>query len=166
MTILYDSILLALKKHRYQKYGNNPYINHLFNVYILCSKYSKSEVIRCSAILHDILEDTDTNIKELEVISEEVAEICLLLSKNHNKEYYKNIALNDKASFVKIADRICNIKESIEIPNLKMLLKYKEEIKEYKLLRNDLTNAIYDTEFIPISKKLIKTINNFQTVSL
>ena len=162
MSILYNSILLSISKHRYQKYGDKPYIDHLFNVYLLCSKYSRSENIMASAMLHDVLEDTDTDPEEISIISKDVLDICLLLSKKHNKEYYKNISVNEEACFVKIADRVCNIRESIENRNLRMILKYKDEIDKFKLLENSFTKDIYQNEFIPIASDLVNGINSYR----
>lgn len=159
-----ESIELAIKYHKDQRYGNKPYLSHLFNVFILSCDYTNNERILSASILHDILEDTNINQNEIGKIDLELLNICLLLSKKHNiKNYYYNISKNEEASFVKIADRICNINESLKYNNKKMITRYFKEVSDYHRLNNQITSEIYQSEFLPLITKMRKNINNSQT---
>jgi (p)ppGpp synthase/HD superfamily hydrolase len=161
--MLNKSIELAIQYHKDQLYGNKPYLAHLFNVFILACEYTNSELILSASILHDILEDTELPKSKIENIDKALYAICILLSKNHNKKsYYENIALNKEASFVKIADRICNIKESLKQRNKKMVIKYFKEIPDYHKLNNELTAEIFTSEFLPLIKEMEEQISTFQ----
>lgn len=161
--MLNKSTELAMKSHNGQMYGNLPYFAHLFSVCALCCKYTDSEVILSAAMLHDTLEDTQTKPEQIAQINPEVAEICKLVSKNYNtKGYYENIAQNPKAAFVKIADRVCNIRASLEEQNEPMIIKYFNEVHEYQKLNNELTSEIYKNEFLPLFAKMISVISNSQ----
>jgi len=161
--MLNQSVNLAMESHKGQMYGSLPYFAHLFSVCALCCKYTDNEMILSAAVLHDVLEDTNTPIQEIVNINPELAEICKLLSKNINrKEYFNNIAANKEAAFVKIADRVCNIKESLDQKNEPMITKYFNEVEEIQKLNNALTSEIYNKEFLPLYVKMISAINNFQ----
>ena len=151
-----------MKSHAGQKYGDLPYFAHLFSVCALCCKYTDNETILSAAMLHDTLEDTEVKPKEIESINTELSEICILLSKNYNSNYFENIAKNPEASFVKMADRICNIRASLENNNQRMLKKYLNEMHEFQKLNNSLTSEMYVKEFLPLFSKMIVQINSFQ----
>lgn len=163
--MLNKSVELAIQYHKGQFYGNKPYLAHLFNVFVLACEYTKSELILSASILHDILEDTELPDSKIENIDKNLHTICILLSKNHNREnYYQNIALNKEACFVKLADRICNIKESLKQRNKKMVIKYFKEIPDYHKLNNTLTAEIFTSEFLPLIKEMEEQIRSFQTL--
>lgn len=161
--MIYNSIKLAVKYHQNQRYGNKPYLFHLFNVFILSCEYTNNERILSASILHDALEDTQINPNEIKEIDWRLFDICFLLSKNYNSEnYYDNISKNHEASFVKIADRICNINESLKHNNKKMITEYYKEVSDYHKLNNKITSEIYQSEFLPLITKMRENINNSQ----
>lgn len=162
--MIHKSIELAVKYHQHQRYGNKPYLSHLFNVFVLSCEYTNNERILSASILHDTLEDTEINPNEIKEIDSQLFDICFLLSKNYNIEnYYSNISENPEASFVKIADRVCNINESLKYNNKKMITKYFKEVSDYHRLNNQITSEIYQSEFVPLITKMRKNINNSQT---
>lgn len=161
--MIHKSINLAVKYHQHQRYGNKPYLFHLFNVFILSCEYTNNERILSASILHDILEDTNINPNEIKKIDLQLFDICILLSKNYNTEnYYNNISKNQEASFVKLADRICNINESLKHNNKKMITEYYNEVSNYHKLNNQITSEIYQSEFLPLIIKMKENINNSQ----
>ncbi|TCK04893.1 metal dependent phosphohydrolase [Marinobacterium mangrovicola] len=66
---LLKALELAARKHRSQtrKYDGSPYINHLIEVAYLLSEVAgvSDQGLLQAAVLHDILEDTDTSKEEL-----------------------------------------------------------------------------------------------------
>lgn len=160
-----QSIELAIKYHEQQRYGNKPYLSHLFNVFILSCEYTDNKRILSASILHDALEDTEIKPNQIKGIDIQLFDICFLLSKNYNIEnYYLNISKNPEASFVKIADRICNINESLKYNNKKLITKYFNQVSDYHRLNNQITSEIYQTEFMPLITKMKEVINNSQTL--
>lgn len=70
MKLLRKALKFGADKHRGQERRSSelPYIIHPVEVSFIVSKYKSSkrlEEFMCAAILHDTLEDTDTNFLEL-----------------------------------------------------------------------------------------------------
>jgi guanosine-3',5'-bis(diphosphate) 3'-pyrophosphohydrolase len=115
----------AARKHRDQRRKDaeaSPYINHpiaLANV--LCNEGGVTDPITlAAAILHDTLEDTDTSHDELEQsFGVGIADIVLEVTddKRLPKEARKRLqvehatALSPEAKLVKLADKICNVRD-------------------------------------------------------
>lgn len=113
----------ASKKHIKQKRKNKeetPYINHLIDVMDILIKHKvKSKKAIVGAILHDVIEDTDGNYKEIEkTFSKKIADIVQECSDDKTlpkvERKINQIKEADKksknAKLVKIADKISNIK--------------------------------------------------------
>ena len=127
-------ILTALEfsshKHRDQRRKDNsasPYINHpigLANVLCNEGKVTNAKVI-CAALLHDTIEDTETTPDELKnAFGKGITNIVLevtddkSLPKAERKlaqiEHAKNASKN--AKLVKLADKICNLRDILFTP--------------------------------------------------
>ena len=96
----------AIERHKGQvdKLGN-PYIFHPIGVSL--QMQTKEEKI--VALLHDILEDTNTTIEELKELglSEEIIKALQLLTRDKNityMEYIEKLSSNELAKSVKIQD--------------------------------------------------------------
>lgn len=119
----------AIKSHEdvNHKYGDLPYHYHLSMVVEVANEFinyipeKDRETILSACWMHDTIEDcrlTYNDVKEVAGI--EVAEIVYALSnekgKNRkeraNDKYYKGIRETQYASFVKLCDRIANVKHS------------------------------------------------------
>lgn len=123
------ALLYASKKHKKQKRKDiekTPYVNHLIDVMNILIKHKvKSKKVLASAILHDIIEDTDVHYEEIEnKFSKKIANIVLECSDDKNlpkpERKIKQIESADKksksAKLVKIADKISNIKRLRDEP--------------------------------------------------
>lgn len=113
------ALQLARERHHLQvdKQGK-PYISHLMRV---AARVADDEICMCVALLHDILEDTDTEAGELYAFGfdEEIVEAVILLTKDTSITYHENIAkikLNAVARRVKIADLEDNLDPSRALP--------------------------------------------------
>ena len=140
MSIIYRAMKFAIRAHGDQKYGPYPYVYHLVMVDEVLNKFGwYAEEHRAAAYLHDILEDTKITKEELEkefglTISSLVYLVTNEPGKNRKEKHektYPKIRTSSLATVLKIADRIANVRFSIETesPLLKM---YKEEHEEFK----------------------------------
>jgi len=82
-----------------------PYIWHLIRV----ARKLKHKNEKLLALLHDVIEDTDTNIEEIKALGvcDEIIEALGLLTHKENvpyEEYIRNISTNPLAKAVKLAD--------------------------------------------------------------
>lgn len=119
----------AAHKHRDQRRKDaeaSPYINHPLAVAALLSEAGvDDEVVLAAALLHDTIEDTDTTADELRAeFGAEVTSIVLevtddkSLPKARRKELQVEHAphMSDGAKAVKLADKICNLRDILETP--------------------------------------------------
>lgn len=128
--ILIDAIAFAAHKHRNQRRKNveaSPYINHpiaLAHVLAIEARVDDNAVL-VAAILHDTLEDTETSFEELRErfglpIAETVAEVTddKSLPKQRRKALQIEHAphLSKRAKLVKLADKICNLRDVASSP--------------------------------------------------
>lgn len=142
--LIKKAISYSIQAHEGQFYGVRNYSYHLQQVYNVGLLFTDNEDILCSCWLHDTLEDTSIKYKQLqEEFNKEIAEIVFAVTdelgrnrKERKAKTYPKIASNEKAIYVKLFDRIANIKESLRLENGKHLLMYKDEHKDFMQLKN------------------------------
>ena len=132
LTLLFKALHFAADKHRDQRRkdaGATPYINHPIELAELLSRESQvSDVnVLVAAVLHDTVEDTKTTKKELEdTFGHEIAGIVMEVTddKSLAKEDRKRVQIENaatcssQAKLVKLADKICNLRDmSIRPPD-------------------------------------------------
>lgn len=120
----------AAEKHRHQRRKDadaSPYINHpiaLASVLAVEGGVSDPTVL-CAAVLHDTIEDTETTVEELEsLFGPEVASVVVevtddkALEKHVRKQRQIEHAphLSTQAKLVKLADKICNLRDILASP--------------------------------------------------
>lgn len=115
----YSRVLnFIIEKHKGQvDKGGKPYVFHPITVALMCNSESEKIV----ALLHDILEDTDTTVEELRLIGlyQEEIEAIQILKKDVNENYFsyiEKVAENRIARTVKKADLTHNMDIS-RLPN-------------------------------------------------
>jgi guanosine-3',5'-bis(diphosphate) 3'-pyrophosphohydrolase len=123
--LLIDAIAFAAEKHRNQRRKDaeaSPYINHpiaLARVLAIEGGVTDIQVL-AAAVLHDTLEDTETTVRELKdrfgpAIASVVVEVTddKNLSKQRRKDLQIEHAahLSAPAKLVKLADKICNLRD-------------------------------------------------------
>ena len=120
----------AAERHRDQRRKDadaSPYINHpLALADVLANEGGVTEaIVLAAALLHDTIEDTATTARELaEAFGEDVAGIVLevtddkSLPKAERKERQVEHAshLSARARLVKLADKICNLRDMSDRP--------------------------------------------------
>ncbi|MCI0353349.1 MAG: HD domain-containing protein [Acidobacteriales bacterium] len=119
------ALAFAAHKHRDQRRKDlnaSPYINHPIALATLLSNEAKvsDPLVITSAILHDTVEDTDTTPQELQVqfgaaIAAIVMEVTddkrLLKAERKRLQVETAPALSHQARLVKLADKICNLRD-------------------------------------------------------
>jgi len=129
-TRLLNALSFSAQKHRHQRRKDrdgSPFINHPIEVTRLLAevgKVSDLEVL-IAAVLHDTLEDTETTPRELEdlfgaqvrLLVEEVTD-DKSLEKAVRKELQvqKVPGLSAGAKLIRIADKICNVRDVTHSP--------------------------------------------------
>jgi GTP diphosphokinase / guanosine-3',5'-bis(diphosphate) 3'-diphosphatase len=130
LRLIVKALEFAARKHRDQRRKGaegSPYINHpIALAYVLCNegKITDPRVI-AAAILHDTLEDTDTEVAELvREFGAEITHIVLEVSddKRLSNAERKRLQieraphLSPKAKLVMLADKICNLRDMHTTP--------------------------------------------------
>jgi guanosine-3',5'-bis(diphosphate) 3'-pyrophosphohydrolase len=127
---LIKALVFAAGKHRDQRRKDvcaSPYINHPIQlVDVLTNEVGVSDLnVLKAAVLHDTIEDTQTTREELEqAFGQHVCSIVLEVSddgklcKSERKQAQIRHAaeLSDEAKLVKLADKICNLRDVADNP--------------------------------------------------
>jgi guanosine-3',5'-bis(diphosphate) 3'-pyrophosphohydrolase len=130
MNRIVAAIAFAADKHRHQRRKDaegSPYINHpiaLANV-LANEGGVEDERVLIAAILHDTLEDTETSEQELvRLFGQEVAQIVAEVSDDKSlpkaerkqRQVVHASGLSRRAKLVKLADKICNLRDIAATP--------------------------------------------------
>lgn len=122
------AIAIMFEKHKNQfDKANVPYVFHPWHV----AEQMDDEDSTIVALLHDVLEDTDTTIEELQTygFNENIIEALILLNHNENIpyfEYIENISTNKLATKVKLKD----LKHNSDLTRLEKITN--EDLTRYK----------------------------------
>lgn len=136
---------LARIKHINQKYGDAPYWKHLKEVYAVLLENldiipkELHERLLVAAPLHDAIEDTDLSYAEIKRefgldVAECVYAVTDELGRNRRerkKKTYPKLRDYGPAHFLKIADRIANIRSCIREDRFDLYLMYRKEQKDF-----------------------------------
>lgn len=128
--LIIQAAQFAAEKHTKQRRkdtDSSPYINHplaLASVLAVEGAIENSDVI-CAALLHDTIEDTATTAAELRaVFGEKITSIVLEVTddKTLDKATRKELQIqhaahaSHEAKLVKLADKICNLRDILQSP--------------------------------------------------
>jgi GTP diphosphokinase / guanosine-3',5'-bis(diphosphate) 3'-diphosphatase len=138
--LILKALSFAAYKHRHQRRKGSkaiPYINHpiaVADLLVRTGNISDPEVI-ATALLHDTIEDTRTTKKKLKAefgtaISRLVLELSddksLPKKKRKRRQVEHASSLSPRARIVKLADKICNLRDVVRDPPAKWSLKRKQ----------------------------------------
>jgi len=143
--LILDALSFAAHKHRDQRRKDpeaSPYINHPIELaHVLCNEAGINDTeTLCAAILHDTLEDTATSADELSgrfgalicSIVQEVSDDKTLPSKTRKRLQVEHAACSsDQAKLVKLADKICNLRDIASSPPVGWSLARRQEYFEW-----------------------------------
>ena len=145
LALLFRALAFAAHKHRDQRRKDaeaSPYINHpIALAQVLAGEGGVSDLeVLAAALLHDTIEDTATSGEELgrefgERIAAMVAEVTddTKLPKAERKRLQIEHAaqLSEGAKLVKLADKICNLRDVADRPPAKWDLQRRQEYFEW-----------------------------------
>lgn len=148
MTLYYKACSWAIQKHKETNhlYDGNPYDIHLWQVVDIAKMFSHHipegcrEIVFAACWLHDTIEDCRVTYNDVkQEFGEELAEIVYALTNEKGRTrkdrasaaYYQGIKETRWATFVKLCDRIANIKYSLENGS-RMFEMYKKESADFK----------------------------------
>jgi len=123
--LILRAVAFAAHKHRDQRRKDkeaSPYINHPIELaHVLWDEGEvRDPLVIAAALLHDTLEDTETSWQELRgEFGEEIADIVLEVTDTQwiKKEVRKRLQVakakhsSHRARLVKLADKICNVRD-------------------------------------------------------
>ena len=141
LPVILKALEFAALKHRDQRRKDalaSPYINHPIALANVLAREGgvTDPVVLAAALLHDTLEDTETTPAELrEAFGEKIAGIVAEVTddKNLPKAERKRLqiehaaAISREAKLVKLADKICNVRDVADHPPAKWDLARRRE---------------------------------------
>jgi len=141
LALLFRALAFAAHKHRDQRRKDaeaSPYINHpIALAEALAGEGGVTDVeVLAAALLHDTIEDTATTVEELqsqfgERIAAMVAEVTddkdLPKAERKRLQIVHAAGISHGAKLVKLADKICNLRDVAERPPAKWDLERRRE---------------------------------------
>ena len=145
LALLLKALSFAAHKHRDQRRKDaeaSPYINHpIALAQVLAAEGGVSDIqVLAAALLHDTIEDTDTNGEELErefggriaaIVAEVTDDTALPKADRKRLQIEHASSLSEGAKLVKLADKICNLRDVAERPPSKWDLQRRQEYFEW-----------------------------------
>jgi GTP diphosphokinase / guanosine-3',5'-bis(diphosphate) 3'-diphosphatase len=147
----------AAHKHRNQRRKDadaSPYINHpLALARVLADEGGVTDAATlCAALLHDTIEDTDTTADELRrefgaevsALVEEVTDDKALPKAERKRLQVEHAAhISDKAKLVKLADKVCNLRDVAAAPPVDWSLERRREYFDWARLVIDALRGVH-----------------------
>jgi len=129
-TLLIEAIAFAAERHRDQRRkdpNRTPYINHPIALMRVLSVEAgvQDPVVLCAALLHDTVEDTGTTPEEIEarfgaeicaVVMEVTDDKVLCKAERKRLQVEHAAGASEAARLVKLADKICNLRDVAASP--------------------------------------------------
>jgi len=130
MNVLIRATAFAADKHRNQRRKDadaSPYINHPIALAdVLANEGSVAdEAVLVAALLHDTIEDTETSMEELvaqfgqeaaDIVAEVTDDKSLPKAERKRLQVEHAATISGKAKLVKLADKICNLRDIAACP--------------------------------------------------
>jgi guanosine-3',5'-bis(diphosphate) 3'-pyrophosphohydrolase len=169
---LLQAVEFSAEKHKNQRRKDQltPYINHPISVarmiWEVAGVHDMDVIV--AAILHDTVEDTDATFREIrDVFGDKVAKLVQEVSddKSLPKEVRKKLqidhadAISQEAKIIKIADKICNMRDLYANPPEGWSAKRKKEYLEWAKAVVDKmrgVNSALEQEFDKVYQKGIE----------
>jgi guanosine-3',5'-bis(diphosphate) 3'-pyrophosphohydrolase len=145
LALLFRALAFAAHKHRDQRRKDaeaSPYINHpIALAEALAGEGGVSDVeVLAAALLHDTIEDTDTSLEELKrefggriagIVMEVTDDQALPKAERKRLQIEHAAGLSAGAKLVKLADKICNLRDVADRPPAKWDLQRRQEYFEW-----------------------------------
>ncbi|CAG9215848.1 Metal dependent phosphohydrolase [Paraburkholderia sabiae] len=130
MNVLIRATAFAADKHRNQRRKDadaSPYINHPIALADVLANEGNvaDEAVLVAALLHDTIEDTETSMEELvaqfgleaaDIVAEVTDDKSLPKAERKRLQVEHAATISGKAKLVKLADKICNLRDIAGCP--------------------------------------------------
>jgi guanosine-3',5'-bis(diphosphate) 3'-pyrophosphohydrolase len=130
LALVLKAAAFAADRHRGQRRKDaeaSPYINHpLALAELLAGEGGVTDpVVLAAALLHDTVEDTETTLAEIEagfgaevasIVAEVTDDTSLPRAERKRLQVARAAAKSDRAKLVKLADKICNLRDIAASP--------------------------------------------------
>ena len=141
INLVLKALAFAAHKHRHQRRKDaeaSPYINHPIALADVLANEAGIEdpIVICAALLHDTVEDTQTTPQELKeefgaeiagVVSEVTDDKSLPKAERKRLQVQHAATVSHRARLVKLADKICNLRDVALSPPTEWSLDRKRE---------------------------------------
>jgi GTP diphosphokinase / guanosine-3',5'-bis(diphosphate) 3'-diphosphatase len=141
MNVLIRATAFAAHKHRNQRRKDaeaSPYINHPIALADVLANEGNvaDEAVLAAALLHDTIEDTETSMEELvaqfgqeaaEIVAEVTDDKTLPKAERKRRQVEHAATISGKAKLVKLADKICNLRDIAACPPADWTVERKRE---------------------------------------
>jgi len=174
ITLYAKAVVLANKRHDGQtrKVNGEPFVTHPLRVSEIVlqnfKEHQEVETMRLVAVLHDLLEDTNTTEQELEqIFGKKVSEMVKALSENKSlptrKESYAEylgrlIIAEDSVKIIKLCDIQDNLSTIDDNVYWKAFLERSKQTLEKLNLRDERMNKKYSKIKEKLLQKIIKEL--------
>jgi len=130
MPELLEALQFAAIQHQYDRragYGRLPYINHLIKVTnCLANRIGiKDEALLLAAVLHDVVEDTEVTVEQLErrfggevaaIVEELTDDMSLPYEERKRQQVEQAGKLSPKARVIRLVDKASNLRDIFNYP--------------------------------------------------
>jgi guanosine-3',5'-bis(diphosphate) 3'-pyrophosphohydrolase len=142
---LFSALSFAADKHRSQTRKDaeaSPYINHPIQLCLVLAEEGGIDdpVVLMAALLHDTIEDTETTYQDLldrfgasvaGVVMEVTDDKDLPKAERKRLQIQHASSISDAAKLVKLADKICNVRDVVKSPPHWWTLERRQEYLEW-----------------------------------
>lgn len=169
-----DAFALAAEKHgnQFRKSGE-PYIQHPIEVAYICAQLQAGPATLCAALLHDVVEDTDVTIEQIEErFGPEVAKIVGALTKiqrmklshmtaedfeaEDHRKIFLGMAQDVRVIIVKLADRLHNMRTLDSLSPERKIALSKETIEVFTPIAHRLGIYTVQSELEDLALKYLE----------
>src|SRR5574344_2488284 len=173
-TKIQEAYDLVCKKHAgiFRKSGE-PYIQHLIEVCYICAQLQSGPVTLEAALLHDVVEDTDETIEQInELFGSDCAKIVDSLTKiqrlklshrtqeefvaEDHRKIFLGMAKDVRVIIIKLADRLHNMRTIESLSKERQLALAKETIEVFAPIAHRLGIYKVESELEDLSLKVLK----------
>jgi guanosine-3',5'-bis(diphosphate) 3'-pyrophosphohydrolase len=145
MNVVLRAASFAARKHRFQRRKDedaSPYINHPIEVARVIDEIGNVDdpEILAAALLHDTIEDTDTEPAELEaefgprvcrIVQEVTDDKSMKKAERKRRQIVHASELSNDAVIVKLADKIANVQDITDYPPVNWELERRVEYLDW-----------------------------------
>ena len=130
VALIMEAASFAADRHRRQRRKDaeaSPYINHPLALASILAREGRvtDATVLAAALLHDTVEDTATTLEEIEsrfggevarIVAEVTDDKSLGKAERKRQQVAKAASKSDRAKLVKLADKICNLRDIASTP--------------------------------------------------